>query len=46
MHVQTCSKTQKKNKTLPSTSENMVEEVNNRHATDETKQLIKNSLAF
>ena len=45
MHVQTRSQTQKHKKTLPSTSKNMVEEADNRHATDKTKQLIEKALA-
>ena len=46
MHVQTCSQAQQHKKTLSSTSENMTEEIDNRHATDETEQLIVKSLAY
>ena len=46
MHVQTRSQVQQHKHTLPSNSEKMVEEANNRHATDETKQLIEKSLAL
>ena len=45
MLVQTRSQTQQLKKTLPSTSEKMVEEADNRHATNEIEQLIKKSLA-
>ena len=45
MHVQTCSQSQKHKKMLPSTSEKMVEEADNRHATDEAEQLIEKALA-
>ena len=41
MHVQTCMQTQQQKHTLPSTSKNMAEEANNRHATNETKQIIE-----
>ena len=45
MPVQTCSQAQQHKKTLPSTSEKMVDEANNRHATDEIDQLIEKALA-
>ena len=45
MHIQTHSKTQQLKQTLRSTPKNMVKQVDNRHATDETKQLIKKSVA-
>ena len=45
MHVQTHSQTQKHKQTLPSTLEKMVEEADNRHATDEIDQLIEKALA-
>ena len=45
MHVQTRSQTHQHKQTLPSTSENMAEESNNRHVTDETEQLIEKSMA-
>ena len=44
MLVQKFSQTKQHKQTLPSTSENMVEEADNRHAIDETKQLIKKEL--
>ena len=44
MLVQTHSQTQQHKQTLPSTSEKMTEEVDNRHATEETKQLIEKVL--
>ena len=46
MHVQTHSQTQQHKQTLPLISEKMVEEADNRHATDETKQLIEIGLAL
>ena len=46
MHVQTCSQTQQHKKTIPLTSENMVEEEYNRHATNNTKELIEKALAL
>ena len=46
MHVQTCLQTQQNKKTLPSTSKNMVEEADNRHATNKKEQLIEKALAF
>ena len=45
MHVQTSSQTQQHKQTLPSTSENMAEEADNRHAIDEIEQLIEKALA-
>ena len=45
MHVQTHSQTQKHKQTLPSTLEKMVEEADNRHATNEIEQLIEKALA-
>ena len=45
MHVQTCSQTQQHKQTLPSTSEKMTEEADNRHATEETEKLIERALA-
>ena len=45
MHVQTRSQTQQHKQTLPSNSEKISEEVDNRDATDETEQLIANALA-
>ena len=45
MHVQTRSQTQQHKHTLPSNSENMVEEEKNRHVIYETEKLIKKSLA-
>ena len=45
MVVQTRSQTQQHRHTLSLTSENMAEEADNRHATDETQQLIEKSLA-
>ena len=44
MHVQTRSQTQQHKQTLPSTSEKMSEEADNRHATDKTEQLIEKAL--
>ena len=46
MSVQTRSQTQQHKKTLPSNSKNMAEEVDNRHATSNTGQLIEKVLAF
>ena len=45
MLVKTHSQTQQHKKTLPSTSEIMVEEIDNRHATNKTKKLIEKELA-
>ena len=45
MPVQTRSKTQQRKQTLTSTSEKMAKEIDNRHATDETEQLIEKALA-
>ena len=45
MYVQTRSQSQQHKQTLPLTSKNMAEEADNRHATDETEQLIEISLA-
>ena len=45
MPVQTHSQTQQHKQTLPSTLEKMAEEADNRHATDETEQLIEKALA-
>ena len=45
MVVQKHSQTQQQKHTLSSTSENMAEEAENRHATDETEQLIEKALA-
>ena len=45
MHVQARSQTQQHKHTLPSTSEKMAEEANNRHATNEIEQLIEKALA-
>ena len=44
MHVQTRSQNQQFMQKLPSTSENMVEEADNRHATNEREQLIEKTL--
>ena len=44
MHVQICSQNQQFKQTLPSTLEKMDEETNNRHATNETEQLIEKTL--
>ena len=44
MPVQTHSQTQQVKQMLPSTSEKMVEEVDNRHATNEIEQLIEKAL--
>ena len=44
MLVQTRLQAQQHKKTLPLTSEKMTEETNNRHAIDETQQLIKKAL--
>ena len=44
MFVQTHSQTQQHKQTLPSNSENMVEEADNRHATDKTEQIIEKEL--
>ena len=41
MHVQTRLQTRQHKQALPSTSEKMAKETNNRHATDETEQLIE-----
>ena len=45
MHVQTCSQVQQHMQTLYFNSTNMTEGYNNRHATDETDQLIEKALA-
>ena len=45
MPIQTRSQTQQNKLTLPSTSKKMVEEADNRHETNETKQLIEKTLA-
>ena len=45
MPIQTCSQTQQHKKTLPSTSKKIAEEEDNRHATNETEQLLEKSLA-
>ena len=45
MPIQTRSQTHQHKQTLPSTSEMMAEEAYNRHATNETYQLIEKSLA-
>ena len=46
MLVPTRSQTHQHKKTLPSTSEKMAEEEDNRHATDETEKLIEKELAL
>ena len=46
MTVQTHSQSQQHKQTLSSTSENMTEETDNRHATDETEKLIEKALAL
>ena len=46
MHVQTRSQVQQHKHTLPSNSEKMVEEANNRHATNNTEKLIEKSLGL
>ena len=46
MPIQTCLQTQQHKKTLPSTSEKMVEEADNRHATGEIEQLIEKHMAL
>ena len=46
MHVQTHSQTQQNTQTLPSTSENIVEEADNKHVTGEIERLIEKALAF
>ena len=45
MHVQTRLQIQQHKQTLPSTSEKMTEETDNRHEIDETEQLIEKLLA-
>ena len=45
MHVQTRLQNQKHKKTLPSTSEKMAKEVDNRHATNKIEKLIEKELA-
>ena len=45
MLVQTRLQTQQHKQTLPSTSEKMVEEADDRHATDEIEKLIEKGLA-
>ena len=45
MHVQTCTETQQQKHTLPLTSENMAEEADNRHATNEREKIMEKSLA-
>ena len=45
MPVQTRSQIQQHKKTFSSTSKKMAEEAYNRHATDETEQLIEKALA-
>ena len=44
MYVQTRSQAQQQNHTLSSTSENMTEETDNRHATNEREKLIEKYL--
>ena len=46
MSVQTRSQTQQHKQTLPSTLENMDEETNNRHATDEIDKIIEKELDY
>ena len=46
MHVQTRSQAQQHKKTLPYNLEKMDEEAYNRHAIDETEQLIEKALAL
>ena len=46
MHVQRHSQTQQNKQTLPSTSENIAEEADNRHATGEIEKLIEKALSF
>ena len=46
MHVQTRLQTRQHKVTLSSTSENMVEEADNRHVIDEVDQLIEKALAL